>query len=110
MVDLGFMKLPCAGDFSVFKLLFGMACACVSIATVFASTELVGPALATNLEASRGGVDLQPLVDALRPAALVTLAWNVLYYNLLGSQVWTLAVVRIFEFVQPDDVLSLIHI
>ena len=25
MVDLGFMKLPCAGDFSVFKLLFGMA-------------------------------------------------------------------------------------
>ncbi len=27
MVDLGFMKLPCAGDFSVFKLLFGMACA-----------------------------------------------------------------------------------
>ena len=67
MVDLGFMKLPCAGDFSVFKLLFGMACACLSIASVFASTELVGPALATSLEASRGGVDLQPLVDALRP-------------------------------------------
>ena len=71
MVDLGFMKLPCAGDFSVFKLLFGMACACVSIATVFASTPLVGPALATSLEASRGGVDLQPLVDALRPAVHV---------------------------------------
>ena len=109
MVDLGFMKLPCAGDFSVFKLLFGMACACLSIATVFASTELVGPALATSLEASRGGVDLQPLVDALRPAALVTLSWNVLYYNLLGSQVWTLAVVRIFEFAQPEDVDESYH-
>ena len=72
MVDLGFMKLPCAGDFSVFKLLFGMACACLSIASVFASTELVGPALATSLEASRGGVDLEPLIAALRPAALVT--------------------------------------
>ena len=95
MVDLQFMKLPLSGDFSVFKLLFGMACACLSIASVFASTELVGPALATSLEASRGGgVDMQPLVAALRPAALVTLGWNVLYYNLLGSQVWTLAVVR----------------
>ena len=109
MVDLGFMKLPCAGDFSVFKLLFGMACACVSIATVFASTDLVGPALATSLEASRGGVDLEPLIDALRPAALVTLGWNVLFYNLLGSQVWTLAVVRIFEFAQPDDVDESYH-
>ena len=77
MVDLGFMKLPLSGDFSVFKLLFGMACACLSIATVFASTELVGPALATSLEASRGGVDLEPLIAALKPAALVTLGWNV---------------------------------
>ena len=65
MVDLQFMKLPLSGDFSVFKLLFGMACACVSIATVFASTDLVGPALATSLEASRGDVDLEPLIDAL---------------------------------------------
>ena len=65
MVDLQFMKLPLSGDFSVFKLLFGMACACVSITTVFASTELVGPALATSLEASRGGVDMQPLVAVL---------------------------------------------
>ena len=55
MVDLGFMKLPLSGDFSVFKLLFGMACAMTAIATVFAST-LVGPALATSLEASRGDV------------------------------------------------------
>ena len=71
MVDLGFMKLPFAGDFSVFKLLFGMAGAMTAIATVFSSTDLAGPALSTSLEASRGGVDLQPLVDALRPAALV---------------------------------------
>ena len=56
MVDLGFMKLPCAGDFSVFKLLFGMACACVSIATVFASTDLVGPALATSLDCQPDGI------------------------------------------------------
>ena len=75
MVDLQFMKLPLSGDFSVFKLLFGMACASTAIATVFASTELAGPALATSLEASRGGVDLEPLVAALKPAALVTLAY-----------------------------------
>ena len=109
MVDLQFMKLPLSGDFSVFKLLFGMACAMAAISTVFASTPLVGPALATSLEASRGGVDLQPLVDALRPAAFVTLGWSVLYYNLLGSQVWTLAVVRIFEFAQPEDVDESYH-
>ena len=48
-----------------------MACAMAAISTVFASTPLVGPALATSLEASRGGVDMQPLVDALKPAALV---------------------------------------
>ena len=73
MVDLQFMKLPLSGDFSVFKLLFGMACAMAAISTVFASTPLAGPALATSLEASRGGVDLEPLIAALRPAALVTL-------------------------------------
>ena len=109
MVDLQFMKLPLSGDFSVFKLLFGMACAMAAISTVFASTPLAGPALATSLEASRGGVDLQPLVAALKPAALVTIGWNVLYYNLLGSQVWTLAVVRIFEFAQPEDVDEAYH-
>ena len=65
MVDLQFMKLPLSGDFSVFKLLFGMACAMTAISTVFASTPLVGPALATSLEASRGGVDMQPLVAVL---------------------------------------------
>ena len=36
MVDLQFMKLPLSGDFSVFKLLFGMACAMAAISTVFA--------------------------------------------------------------------------
>ena len=64
MVDLQFMKLPLSGDFSVFKLLFGMACASTAIATVFASTELAGPALATSLEASRAGVDLSPHYSA----------------------------------------------
>ena len=74
MVDLGFMKLPLSGDFSVFKLLFGMACAMAAISTVFASTELVGPALAMSLEASRGGVDLEPLIAALTGFAVGSLA------------------------------------
>ena len=88
MVDLGFMKLPFAGDFSVFKLLFGMACAMTAIATVFASTELIGPALATSLEASRGGVDLEPLIAALKPAALVTLQATALLESSGSERGW----------------------
>ena len=69
MVDLQFMKLPLSGDFSVFKLLFGMACAMAAISTVFASTPLAGPALATSLEASRGGVDFRRRLAGALPRA-----------------------------------------
>ena len=58
MVDLGFMKLPLSGDFSVFKLLFGMACAMTAIATVFRGADGLRRRLAGALPRAPGGAVL----------------------------------------------------
>jgi len=93
VIDLGFLKLPFEGKFDCSVAAAGIAVAGAVLASVFGATTMTGPAL--------GSADT---AAACKMAGLVTAGWGLLYYNLLGVNVDSMAAIAIFDMVAPTSV------
>jgi len=92
------MVLPMEGPYDTRKLVFGLILSWINVIIVFQFAVPTGPAL---LQATAG--DPRSLITACSGGILVTLMWNVIYYNYVGVQVLCVFT-KMWKMFTDDDI------
>mmetsp|Transcript_31867 Transcript_31867/g.58359 ORF Transcript_31867/g.58359 Transcript_31867/m.58359 type:complete len:246 (-) Transcript_31867:47-784(-) len=94
MVDLGCMKIPLSGNFSMVLATGGILWGCLLVTLVFCLSEQTGPAVYKETG--------KEFAEACSSTLLVTCVWCLIYYNYLGVAVMCVFCGNAFEMFDPN--------